>query len=69
MSPVTFRRRYVVRFTYWELYGTVVVAANRREALEKARASYEDNGLLGFTTSVNGEKGWSAEYVGQEDQS
>lgn len=70
MSPAFGRqRRYVVRFTDWTLYETVVLASNKREALAKAIALYNATGLLEFTTNVSGIDGWKAEFVGTEVQS
>ena len=37
MSPAA-TRRYIVRFTDWTVYETVVLANNEREALAKAIA-------------------------------
>jgi hypothetical protein len=51
------------------LYETVVLASNKREALAKAIALYNANGLLDFTTNVSGADGWEAEVVGTEVQS
>ncbi|WP_213290542.1 hypothetical protein [Bradyrhizobium sp. sGM-13] len=68
MSPAA-TRRYVVRFTDWTLYETVVLASNKREALAKAIALYNANGLLDFTTNVSGVDGWEAEFLGMEVQS
>ena len=68
MSPAA-TRRYIVRFTDWTLYETVVLATNKREALAKAIAMYNADGLLNFTTNVSGEDGWHAEYLGMEVRS
>jgi hypothetical protein len=68
MSPAA-SRRYIVRFTDWTVYETVVLANNEREALAKAIALYNANGLLHFTTNHSGEDGWQAEYLGAEVQS
>ena len=68
MSPAA-TRRYIVRFTDWTLYETVVFATNKREALAKAIAMYNADGLLNFTTNVSGEDGWDAEFLGMEAQS
>jgi hypothetical protein len=68
MSPAV-TRRYVVRFTDWAVYETVVLANNEREALAKAIALYNADGLLQFTTNHCGEYGWHAEYLGTEVQS
>lgn len=68
MSPAA-TRRYVVRFTDWTVYETVVLANNEREALAKAIALYNADGLLHFTTNHCGEDGWHAEFLGTEDQS
>jgi hypothetical protein len=68
MSPAA-PRRYIVRFTDWTLYETVVLANNKREALAKAIALYNANGLLDFTTNTSGEDGWEAEFLGMEAQS
>ena len=68
MSPAA-TRRYIVRFTDWTLYETVVLATNKREALAKAIAMYNADGLLNFTTNVSGEDGWEAEFLGVEAQS
>ena len=68
MSPAA-TRRYIVRFTDWTLYETVVLASNKREALAKAIAMYNTNGLRDFTTSVSGIDGWEAEFSGTEVRS
>lgn len=68
MSPAA-TRRYAVRFTDWTVYETVVLANNEREALAKAIALYNADGLLHFTTSHSCEDGWHAEYLGTEVQS
>jgi hypothetical protein len=68
MSPAA-TRRYVVRFTDWTVYETVVFANSKREALAKAIALYNANGLLDFTTNASGEDGWEAEFIGTEAQS
>ena len=68
MSPAA-TRRYIVRFTDWTLYETVVLASNKREALAKAIALHNATGLLEFTTNVSGIDGWEAELVGTEVQS
>jgi hypothetical protein len=47
----------------------VVLATNKREALAKAIALYNANGLLDFTTNTSGEDGWEAEFLGMEAQS
>lgn len=68
MSPAA-TRRYVVRFTDWTVYETVVLANNEREALAKAIALYNADGLLHFTTDHCGADGWHAELIGTEVQS
>lgn len=65
MSPAA-KRRYIVRFTDWTLYETVVLASNKREALAKATALYNAIGLLEFTTNASGTDGWDAEFIGTE---
>ena len=44
MSPAA-TRRYIVRFTDWTLYETVVPASSKREALAKAIALYNATGV------------------------
>lgn len=68
MSPAA-TRRYIVRFTDWTVYETVVLANNEREALAKAIALYNADGLLHFTTNHSDEDAWHAEFLGTEVQS
>ncbi len=68
MSPAA-TRRYIVRFFDWTLFETVVLASNKREALAKAIAMYNTNGLRDFTTNLSGVDGWEAEFTGTEVRS
>jgi hypothetical protein len=68
MSPAA-TRRYVVRFTDWALYETVVFATNKREALAKAIALYDANGYLEFTRDTSGVDGWHVHRLGTEVRS
>jgi hypothetical protein len=59
MSPAA-TRRYIVPFTDWTLYETVVLASSKRDALAKAIALYNATGLPEFTTSSSELDGWDA---------
>ena len=62
MSPAS-TRRYIVRFTDWTLYETVVLADSEGEAVAKAQALYHTDGLGAFTFKTVGDEGWEAEIL------
>ncbi|MET4232622.1 hypothetical protein ABIA85_005911 [Bradyrhizobium sp. LA6.10] len=64
MSPAA-SRRYRVSFIDWELHETVVLATGKREAIAKAAAMYQLNGLAEFTTSAEHAIDWNAELIGE----
>jgi hypothetical protein len=68
MSPAA-TRRYIVRFTDWAVYETVVLATSKREALAKAIAWYDANGYMEFTRDTCGVDGWYAHRLGTEVRS
>jgi hypothetical protein len=68
MSPAA-TRRYIVRFTDWAVYETVVLATSKREALAKAIALYDANGYREFTRDTTGTDGWHAQRLGTEVRS
>lgn len=65
MSPAA-TRRYRVSFLDWELHETVVLASSKVDAIAKAAAMHDMNGLADFTTSRVEASEWKAEVIGKE---
>jgi len=65
MSPAV-TRRYSVCFTDWIVYETIVLASDRYEAIAKAKALYDLNGLGEHSPCESGQNQWRAQYLDEE---
>lgn len=65
MSPAA-TRRYRVRFIDMAEHETFVLAVSEEDAIAKAAAMHELNGLAEFTSSYSGAVDWEAELATPE---
>lgn len=68
MSPAA-SRRYIVGFESWTMYETIVLANSKREAIAKAKALYDLNGIGEFSVSDSGGEPWHAQFLDRGVQS
>ncbi|WP_316163443.1 hypothetical protein [Bradyrhizobium sp. SZCCHNRI20481] len=65
MSPAA-KRRYAVQFEDWTVYEATVFASSAPEAIEKAKAIYNLNGLAELSAVESGDSLWHARCLDEE---